>query len=295
VTVDPTLGTGDAPVPEATPTTADAVGAAPAVVADLADAIVNEAVPDSGPDTRPSDGAILRYGKVTALGTGVNVNKVQTDATGLAWLTYDAAYGPAVGDLVYLLTQGPVAHVGGKLGGSQPTAPPVGIIHPYAGATAPPGWLLCNGAAVSRTTYSQLFTVCGTTFGAGDGSTTFNIPNLVDRVATGIGSLYARGEKGGSETFTLSVSNLPSHTHSINHDHTSDLHSHSVPSSGDQVIRQGTTGPTATVSNEASGTSGTSKANVNPMSGSSGSTGSGTAVNNMPPYLGLQMLIRALP
>jgi microcystin-dependent protein len=211
---------------------------------------------------------------------------------------------------VYLLTQGPVAHVGGKLGGSQPTAPPVGIIHPYAGATAPQGWLLCNGAAVSRSTYSQLFAICGTTFGAGDGSTTFNIPNLVDRVATGIGSLYARGEKGGSETFTLSVSNLPSHTHSISHDHSSDPHSHTgdphthtVGSSGDETITQGTTGGSRVVSNNTSGTTGsagggrtsTSPANVNPMSGNSGSTGSGTAVNNMPPYLGVLYILRALP
>lgn len=53
---------------------------------------------------------------------------------------------------------------------------PVGAIIPYGGSTAPTGWLLCNGAAVSRITYSDLFAVIGTKYGAGDGSTTFNLP-----------------------------------------------------------------------------------------------------------------------
>lgn len=54
---------------------------------------------------------------------------------------------------------------------------PVGAIIPYGGSTAPAGWLLCNGAAVSRTTYSDLFAVIGTKYGAGDGTTTFNLPD----------------------------------------------------------------------------------------------------------------------
>lgn len=54
---------------------------------------------------------------------------------------------------------------------------PVGAIIPYGGSTAPTGWLICNGAAVSRTTYSDLFAVIGTKYGAGDGSTTFNLPD----------------------------------------------------------------------------------------------------------------------
>lgn len=53
---------------------------------------------------------------------------------------------------------------------------PVGMIAPFGGTTAPTGWLLCNGATVSRTTYSDLFAVIGTKYGAGDGSTTFNLP-----------------------------------------------------------------------------------------------------------------------
>lgn len=60
-----------------------------------------------------------------------------------------------------------------------------GMIFPYAAAAAPDGFLLCDGAAVSRTTYSGLFTLIGTTYGAGDGSTTFNVPNLKGRFLLG--------------------------------------------------------------------------------------------------------------
>jgi len=63
---------------------------------------------------------------------------------------------------------------------------PPGVVVPYAGSTAPTGYLLCNGAAVSRTTYAALFAVCGTTHGSGNGSTTFNVPNLVGYFVRGL-------------------------------------------------------------------------------------------------------------
>ena len=69
-------------------------------------------------------------------------------------------------------------------------ATPVGMIAPYGGTTAPTGWLMCNGQAVSRTTYSALYGKIGTAYGAGDGSTTFNLPNYTDRVAQGLGRGY---------------------------------------------------------------------------------------------------------
>lgn len=65
------------------------------------------------------------------------------------------------------------------------TPQPVGALMPFAGASAPAGWLLCGGQAVSRTTYSALFAVVGTTYGVGDGSTTFNVPDLRGRVLAG--------------------------------------------------------------------------------------------------------------
>jgi len=62
---------------------------------------------------------------------------------------------------------------------------PTGVLNPYAGATAPAGWLLCFGQAISRTVYSTLFTAIGTTYGVGDGSTTFLLPDMRGRVAAG--------------------------------------------------------------------------------------------------------------
>ena len=97
-----------------------------------------------------------------------------------------------------------------------------GIIQMFAGATAPDGWLNCDGSAVSRTTYATLFAAIGTTWGAGDGSTTFNVPDLRGRAPIGSGTgsgLSARtlGDNGGAESVTLTAaqSGLPAHTHSI--------------------------------------------------------------------------------
>lgn len=62
---------------------------------------------------------------------------------------------------------------------------PVGCVQAFAGSTTPKGWLFCDGSAISRTDYAGLFAVIGTTYGAGDGSTTFNLPNLVDKFVEG--------------------------------------------------------------------------------------------------------------
>ena len=62
---------------------------------------------------------------------------------------------------------------------------PVGVVQAFAGNATPAGWLLCDGSAVSRTTYAALFAVIGTTYGTGDGNTTFNLPDLVDKFVQG--------------------------------------------------------------------------------------------------------------
>ena len=66
---------------------------------------------------------------------------------------------------------------------------PTGVLNPYAGATAPVGWLLCFGQAISRTTYSTLFTAIGTTYGVGDGSTTFNLPDMRGQGTAGLDNM----------------------------------------------------------------------------------------------------------
>ena len=108
---------------------------------------------------------------------------------------------------------------------------PSGCVMPFAGATPPDGWLLCYGQAVSRTTYSDLFAAIATTYGAGDGSTTFNLPDLRGRVAAGkddMGGGAANrmtssgqagingatlGAAGGAQDNTLDATRMPVHSH----------------------------------------------------------------------------------
>lgn len=95
---------------------------------------------------------------------------------------------------------------------------------PFAGTVAPQGCLFCDGSAVSRTTYAALFAVIGTTYGEGDGETTFNVPDLSGRVVIGVSNSHALGTTGGSETVTLTADQLPAHTHVVpQHGHGNDL------------------------------------------------------------------------
>lgn len=70
---------------------------------------------------------------------------------------------------------------------TQGGTPDTGFVMPFAGSTAPKGWLICDGSAVSRTSYSNLYSVIGTTYGTGDGSTTFNLPDLREATPKGTG------------------------------------------------------------------------------------------------------------
>ena len=88
---------------------------------------------------------------------------------------------------------------------------PAGSIIQWSSNTAPANWLICDGSAVSRTTYSSLFAVIGTTYGTGDGSTTFNLPDLRGRVPVGKngGTFGTLAGTGGAESVTLASNNLP--------------------------------------------------------------------------------------
>lgn len=102
-------------------------------------------------------------------------------------------------------------------GSMQDSLADVGDIKMTARSTAPSGWLLCDGSAVSRTNYSALFSAIGTTYGVGDGSTTFNVPDLLGRVPMGSGTgsgLTARtlGTKLGGENTAM-----PNHVHNFTH------------------------------------------------------------------------------
>ena len=93
----------------------------------------------------------------------------------------------------------------------------VGAIKPWTKATAPAGYLLCNGGAVSRSTYADLFAVISTTYGAGDGSTTFNVPQLQGKMPQGYdGNTYNLAGTGGANTITVAVTNNQAATNATN-------------------------------------------------------------------------------
>jgi microcystin-dependent protein len=124
----------------------------------------------------------------------------------------------------------------GETGFDYAFALPTGALVPYAGSAAPSGFLLCYGQAISRTTYATLFTAIGTTYGVGDGATTFNLPDLRGRVVAGqddmggasadrltAGSKAALdgdtlGATGGVEEYALLEAEMPRHDHNLSLD-----------------------------------------------------------------------------
>lgn len=195
-------------------------------------------------------------------------------------------------------------------GTSAPTwttvATPPGVIHQYAGSSAPSGYLLCEGQAVSRVTYAALFAIIGTTYGAGDGSTTFNLPNLTGKVPVGLNSsdasFDARGETGGEKTHSITTAEMPAHTHSVDppstttssdgsHTHSyTDYYNSSEASddANDRIVGSDAT----TYANRTTGSSGSHTHTLNIASFTSGSSGSGTAMNVLQPYIVLYYIIK---
>ena len=88
-----------------------------------------------------------------------------------------------------------------------------GFIYPLASETVPAGFLLCDGGEYGRAEYLELFAAIGTTYGAGDGETTFNVPNLKTRVPVGAGEDYPLGKMDGEAVHTLSTDEMPRHRH----------------------------------------------------------------------------------
>jgi len=157
---------------------------------------------------------------------------------------------------------------------------PTGGLIMWGTGTAPSGWLLCAGAAVNRTTYAALFAVIGTTFGVGDGSTTFNLPDYTNRMPYGT----TVGSTGGSATTTLITANLPAHTH--NNTITDPGHFHNATSTTGANINWVGTGGAAVLVNSVTSTATTGVTITN------ASAGSGTAATTISPYLGINFIIK---
>jgi len=164
---------------------------------------------------------------------------------------------------------------------------PTGTVSAFAGSAAPTGYLLCDGTAVNRTTYATLFGVISTTYGIGDGSTTFNLPDLRGRVVAGLGESLlgvtadSLGDDNGliasTKTHTLLEAEMPSHQHKT--DGTDSGDRHAVRKGSDAII---------------DGTSTTSSADdAYYKTGSvTGTAGSGQAHNNVQPTIILNYIIK---
>lgn len=258
---------------------------------------------------------------ITSLGTGANKIKF-VRATGAFTLTHNATslILPGVANIVaasgdtFVVVSDSSSNVrvhNYQRAAVPPNMFPVGSVIDYAGSSAPAGWLLCYGQNVSRTTYAGLFTAIGVTYGVGDGSTTFTLPDLRGRVVAGkddMGGTSANrltdqsgglngdtlGDTGGSETHALTSGEGPTHTHTGTTD-SGGAHTHGQ---SDVTVYTGggtsgfTVQPGANTLYLDTGKE-TDSGGSHTHGFTTGSSGSGTAHNNVQPTIILNKIIFA--
>lgn len=156
------------------------------------------------------DAAVVAEAATRSSETSDRYTKAQSDAR------YIESAGDTMTGALVLATSSPTAALQAASKGYVDKAAPIGFIAMYGGSSAPTGWLLCDGSAVSRTTYADLFTAIGVNYGAGNGSTTFNLPNFTGRFPVGINGsdsdFNSLSDTGGSKNHSHTV---PSHQHNL--------------------------------------------------------------------------------
>jgi microcystin-dependent protein len=181
---------------------------------------------------------------------------------------------------------------------------PVGTIVMYGGGSAPAGWVLCDGTAYSRTSvYDVLYGVIGTTFGTGDGSTTFNVPDLRQRFPLGKAAAGTGSTLGGTGGAIDHTHTGPSHQHSgPSHQHSGPSHTHGVGTyttlaSATSITVATGTGKTPSSTSHTHGMSGNSAADGTGNTGAEGTgntglAGTGATGSNNPPYQVVNFIIK---
>lgn len=192
--------------------------------------------------------------------------------------------------------------------GGMSLAQPIGVVQDYAGSTAPAGWLLCYGQAISRTTYASLFAILGTTYGPGDGSTTFNIPDCRGRSSSGKDDMggpaagrvttagsgidgATLGATGGAQNETITQGNLPNVNFTVNIPSGQGSHNHTVKvgdSGGDSALIGAGSNSNQSFKSGLIGDS-----TLPSMTGTAASGGSGTALKTMQPTIIFNKIIFA--
>ena len=179
-------------------------------------------------------------------------------------------------------------------------SPFTGAMLMWPTATAPTGFLLCNGAVVSRSTYAALFAILGVVFGSGDGSTTFTLPDYRNKTVLGAGDLYAAAGTGGSKdaitvshthTLTGTTDTQGAHVHDTNIFRYSDAAgtnpaAANAGSYSGKIFTAGNSGTYNTVATDSQGS------HSHSVSGTTASAGSSGTNANLPPYLGVYFIIK---
>lgn len=188
-----------------------------------------------------------------------------------------------------------------------------GDIKPSGGSGAQDGWLECDGSAISRAAFAGLFAAIGTTWGPGDGFSTFNLPDLRDRTLVGVSGAKPLADLGGAASVNLATNQLPAHNHPVvdpghTHPFTADPHLHTINDPGHEHIA-----PVVANTNTAGAAAGSATAGVTSVSTTNitinnavvtgttdaeptgittGDTGAGVAVPTQSPYAAVTYLIK---